>query len=78
MEMLYFTIAAIFLYLASDWILNQIETMRGARFDNRSLIFFVIILVLSVALFKLIQHFQPAAGPAEPAAGVFMEQGAGP
>lgn len=78
MEMLYFTLAAIFLYLGSDWILNRIEARRGARFDNRSLIFFAIILVLSVALFNLIQYFQPAADPSAPAAGVPMEQGAVP
>jgi len=36
MEMLYYTVAAIFLYLASDWILNQIENRRGERFENRS------------------------------------------
>lgn len=76
MEMLYFTIAAICLYLVSDWILNRIEAMRGARFDNRSLIFFAIILVLSVSLFKLIQHFQPVTDPTAPAADVPTAQGA--
>jgi len=70
MEMLYYTIAAIFLYMASDWILNQIETRRGERFENRSLIFFAIILVLSVALFNLIQQFQPAPTSPAPAAEV--------
>ena len=74
MEMLYYTVAAIFLYLVSDWILNQIENRRGERFENRSLIFFAIILVLSVALFNLIQHFQPATGPSAPAADVSTEQ----
>jgi len=60
MEMLYYTVAAIFLYLVSDWILNQIENRRGERFENRSLVFFAIILVLSVVLFNLIQYFQLA------------------
>ena len=76
MEMLYYTVAAIFLYLVSDWILNQIEDRRGKRFDNRSLIFFAIILVLSVALFNLIQQFQPGPGPSAPANGTHIEQGA--
>ena len=75
MEMLYYTVAAIFLYLVSDWILNQIEDRRGKRFDNRSLIFFAIILVLSVALFNLIQQFQPGPGPSAPANGTHIEQG---
>ena len=60
MEMVYYTLAAIVLYVVSDWILNQVEIRRGERFDNRSLIFFAIILVLSVALFKLIQYLQLA------------------
>ena len=64
MEMLYYTVAAIFLYAVSDWILNQIEIRRGERFDNRSVIFFAIILILSVALFNLIQYLQPAPEPA--------------
>ena len=67
MEMLYYTVAAIFLYAVSDWILNQAEIRRGKRFDNRSVIFFTIILVLSVALFNLIQYLQPA--PVASAAG---------
>jgi len=75
MEMLYYTVAAIFLYVVSDWILNQIENRRGERFENRSLVFFAIILVLSVALFNLIQYFQPATGPSAPAADVTTEQG---
>jgi hypothetical protein len=63
MEMLYFTGAAILLYLVSDWILNQIEIRRGARFENRSLIFFIIILVLAIILFNTIRHLHPGAKP---------------
>lgn len=61
MEMLYYTIAAICLYVVSDWILNRIERRRGERFENRSLVFFVIILLLAVILFNLIQQLGPAA-----------------
>jgi len=56
MEILYFTVAAIFLYLGSDWILNQIEASRGERFEHRSLIFFAIILVLAVSSFAIIEY----------------------
>ena len=76
MEMLYYTVAAILLYMVSDWILNQVEIRRGKRFDNRSLVFFAIILVLSVALFNLIQQFRPVPGPAAPAIDVHRDQGA--
>lgn len=55
MEFLYYTIAGITLYFLSDFILDQIELKRGKRFENRSAIFFVIILVLAVSTFKLIE-----------------------
>ena len=55
MEFLYYTIAGIVLYFVSDTILERIEIKRGKRFENRSVIFFVIILVLAVGLFKLIE-----------------------
>ena len=64
MEMIYYTVAAVLLYLVSDWILNRIEISRGRRFEHRSLIFFAIILVLAVTLFNLIQHLQTPPGPA--------------
>ena len=57
MEIVYFTLAGIGLYFASDWILDRIETRRGRRLENRSLIFFVIILVLALISFQLISHF---------------------
>lgn len=77
MEMLYYTIAAIFLYVVSDWILNRIEARRGERFDNRSVIFFAIILVLSVSLFNLIQYLQPVPEPAVATQGARVDQAAG-
>jgi hypothetical protein len=53
---IFYTVAAILLYLLSDWILNQIEIKRGKRFENRSLIFFAIILVLALSSFSLIER----------------------
>ena len=76
MEMLYYTVAAIFLYVLSDWILNQMEIRRGERFENRSLIFFAIILVLAVLLFNLLQQIQPVSAPSAPTADVRTGQGA--
>jgi len=71
MEMVYFTVAAVLLYLVSDWILNRIEIRRGKRFEHRSLIFFAIILLLSLVLFNLLQQLQPAT---QPPAGSRTEQ----
>jgi cytochrome c biogenesis factor len=76
MEMFYYTVAAIFLYVVSDWILKQIEIRRGEPFENRSLVFFAIILVLSVVLFNLVQQFQPVPAPSVPTDNVRTGQGA--
>ncbi|MGD2138313.1 MAG: hypothetical protein PVF08_08655 [Gammaproteobacteria bacterium] len=56
MEILYFTLTAIILYLAADWILNRIEVAAGRRFEYRSLIFFAILLVMALTSFALIRH----------------------
>jgi predicted PurR-regulated permease PerM len=54
MEILYFTIAGIVLYFAADHLLDRIERRRGARFEHRSLIFFVILLTLALIVFQLV------------------------
>lgn len=55
MELLYYTIAAIVLYGLSDFILNRIEIKMGKRLPNRSFIFLIIIMALSIGLFNLLQ-----------------------
>lgn len=54
MEIVYFTVVAIGLYFLADGILDRIERARGARFENRSLVYFAIILPLAVLTFWLI------------------------
>lgn len=54
MEIIYFTLVAVGLYFASDWLLDRIEAARGSRFENRSVIFFVIILVLALVSFQIL------------------------
>ncbi|MCP3867349.1 MAG: hypothetical protein GY703_04470 [Gammaproteobacteria bacterium] len=51
-----YTVAGLVLYFLADWVLNQIEVRRGQRFENRSVVFFVIILVLAMVVFNLIQY----------------------
>ncbi|MEO5378114.1 MAG: hypothetical protein H7832_10095 [Magnetococcus sp. DMHC-6] len=64
MEIIYFTAVAIALYLISDTILNRIEQARGAHLPHRSLIFFAIILILSLSVFSLLQKILPTeTGP---------------
>jgi len=60
LSVIYYTMVAIGLYFISDWLLDRIEISRGERFQNRgvrSLIFFAIILVLSIISGGLIQFF---------------------
>ena len=56
MNIVYFTLAAALLYLLSDWILERAEVAVGRRFQNRSLVFFGILLTLAMTSFALIGH----------------------
>ena len=63
MEILYFTLAAILLYFAADWILSRVELAAGKRFKYRNLIFFAILLVMALTSFALIQQLADSNGP---------------
>lgn len=70
MAYLYYTVTAIVLYLFSDWILNQVEKSIGKRLKYRSVVFFAIILTLSLTSFELIDRIvgeppQTTATPVE-------------
>ena len=56
MAYIYYTVAAVLLYLFSDWILNKIEQRLGKRLEYRSVVFFVIIMVLAVSSFEMIDR----------------------
>lgn len=60
MTILYFLAVAIVLYMISDRLLTFVEVRRGRRFEQRSVIFFFIILFLSLATFWLIRHLGSA------------------
>ncbi|NOZ11856.1 MAG: hypothetical protein GXP09_12570 [Gammaproteobacteria bacterium] len=53
MEIIWFTLVGIMLYLVSDWILDRIEIARGERLSNRNVAFFAIIAVLSLIVFQI-------------------------
>jgi hypothetical protein len=57
MDLVYFTLVAVGLYFAADWLLDRIERARGARFENRQVVFFAIILPLALAAFWLARAF---------------------
>jgi hypothetical protein len=56
MTTVYFTLAAIVLYVLSDRLLDLLERRAGRRFENRSLLFFGLLLSLSLVTFALIRH----------------------
>jgi hypothetical protein len=56
MNIVFFTLAAVVLYLLSDWILERVEVTAGRRFQYRSLVFFSILLTLAMTSFALISH----------------------
>jgi hypothetical protein len=60
MEAVYFTIAAIALYLVSDRLLDALERRAGRRFEQRSLIFFGLLLGLSLVAFAVIRRLVDA------------------
>jgi len=55
MELIYFTLVGIILYIVSDKIVLTIERKRGERLPNRSVVFFFIIIILAVISFSVIQ-----------------------
>lgn len=64
LEVIYYTLVAAGLYFMSDWILDRIEVSRGERFKNRSIIFFIIILVLAFISFSLVKYALLTSGAA--------------
>ena len=62
MEIVYFTVVAIGLYAVSDAVLRWLERRRGAPFENRQVVFFVIILQLAMITFWLLRAFGTPAG----------------
>lgn len=57
MSAIYYTLAAIVLYLVADRILDRIEVAAGKRFEYRSLVFFAILLTLALGTFSIIRWY---------------------
>ena len=73
LQIVYFTIAGIMLYVFSDWLLVQLEKWRGKPFANRNIAFFIIIMILSVVTFETVQRIVGTEG-AGPAQGTAQEE----
>ena len=55
MEILVFTLNAIFVYLFSDWVIRTIEEKRGEELKHRQIIFFVVFLILVLVSFQVLR-----------------------
>ena len=55
MEIVIFTLNAIFVYLFSDWIIRKIEERRGTVLKYRQLVFFAIFLMLVMLTFQFLK-----------------------
>ena len=62
MDLVYFTLVAIGIYFGADWLLERLERLRGRRFENRQVAFFLIVLPLALASFWLMRLLSPAPG----------------
>lgn len=56
LDPLIYTVVAIVLYLVSDRLLELVEVRRGRRFEQRTLVFFLILATLALASFALIRR----------------------
>ncbi len=73
-QILLYTITAIVLYVVSDWILLKLEQYRGKPFASRNMIFFAIILVLSLLAFEGLQRVLVNFSASAPDSAVSTEQ----
>jgi phosphotransferase system glucose/maltose/N-acetylglucosamine-specific IIC component len=57
MGAVYYTLAAIILYLAADWILRRLEQRAGRVFEHRTLVFFVLLLSMALVTFAFLRSW---------------------
>jgi hypothetical protein len=57
MGVIYYTLAGIILYLAADWILRRLEARAGRVFENRSLVFFALLLSMALVTFSILRSW---------------------
>lgn len=56
MDLVYFVITAAVLYLVADRLLDALERRAGRRFEQRSLVFFALLLGMALVAFALIRQ----------------------
>ena len=56
MDIVWFTLVAVGLYFGADRLLDWLERRRGARYRNRQVAFFALILPLALVAFWLMRR----------------------
>ena len=56
MEFLLFAVAAVVLFFLSDWLLRRMESALGRELEQRTLVFFAILLGSALISFALIRQ----------------------
>ena len=62
MEIVIFTVVGIALYLISGQVLTMLEKLHGDPLPQRNIVFFVIIMALSLSAFSLLRTFFDTTG----------------
>ena len=57
MAAIIYTLTGIILYVAADWVLRRLETRAGRVFENRTVIFFALLLSMALVAFAVIRAF---------------------
>jgi hypothetical protein len=60
LDILVFTLNAIFVYLLSDWLLRRFEASRTEPLPYRQVVFFAIFLSLALLTFQLLRVLLPS------------------
>lgn len=55
-DLIIFTLNAILIYLASDWLVRVLERQRGQAYKQRQIVFFVIFLCLALLSFAFLRQ----------------------
>jgi hypothetical protein len=55
MAAIFYTLTGIILYVAADWVLRYLEARAGREFENRTIIFFVLMLSMALVAFAAVR-----------------------
>ena len=60
MQHLLFLVIALSAYFVSDFLLQALEVRIGRRLEHRTLVFFALLLGLTMTAFAIVRHWLPS------------------